>query len=320
LKVQKVEAQMHRSWASWLKKSAFALGMLVGTLQLPAHAQSADVNWGPWKFRWEVAGSSGIGIRDLHFEGRKILHKGNMPVIRVKYDRDGGAGGCGPYEDRISWGSFITDNNCDDGQKICKRQFNFRGREWLEVSGRVFIGSYDIIQIWYFSSDGQMQPRMFSRGLQCNINHQHHSYWMLDFDIDGAAADEAFLHSPQFGNTGFGNGWFRYTNEFNSNRHVNSPPTWFARDSQTLRGVMISPGSTDTQADSFSTINAGIRRYHSGETDDWQFGARGELGYLNGENVVNQDNVIWYVGHLNHVASEGANHYHAVGPRMNVKR
>jgi hypothetical protein len=307
---------MMHSLKSLFKAIPLFLGLTALSGVTNANAQSANVNWGPWQFRWEVAGSSGIGIRDLQFEGRKILHKGTMPVVRVKYDNDA----CGPYQDRISWNSFVTDNNCDDGQKICKRQFSFGGREWLEISGRLFIGRYDIIQIWYFSQDGYVQPRLFSRGLHCEVNHQHHAYWMLDFDIDGAAADEAFLHSPTIGDIGYGPGWFRYSSEFDSRRNLAEPPTWFARDSQTMRGVMISPGSTDGPADGFSTLNAGIRRYHPGETDDWMFGASGELGYKNGESVVNEDNVIWYVGHLNHIAAEGPNQYHAIGPRLQVRR
>jgi Copper amine oxidase, enzyme domain len=307
---------MRSTFANWFTGSLFSAAAAFGLTCGDAYAQSANVKWGPWAFRWEVAGSSGISVRDVNFDGKKILHKGSMPVIRVKYDNNA----CGPYQDRISWGNFVTDNNCDDGQKICKRQFSFGGHQWLEISGRVFIGSYDIIQIWYFSDDGHMQPRLFSRGLQCRVNHQHHAYWMLDFDIDGSSGDEAFLHSPSIGNSGYGNGWFRYSNEFDSSRPVTDPPTWFARDMQTLRGVMVTPGSTDKQADSFSTLNAGIRQYHSGETDDWQFGATGELGYKNGESVINQDNVLWYVAHLNHLSSEGPDHYQAVGPRLSVKR
>jgi hypothetical protein len=178
--------------------------VIPGFLASPGLAQSGNVSWGPWQVRWEVNGDTAIGVRDVRFNNKTVLYRGNMPVIRVKYDRDGGQGGCGPYADRISWASLITDNNCKNNQKICQRTFSFSGRDWLEISGRAFIGSYDIIQAWYFSRDGEIQPRLFSRGLQCNINHVHHAYWQLDFDMDGSTNDEAFLHLSSFPDSGFG--------------------------------------------------------------------------------------------------------------------
>src|ERR1700730_1054358 len=129
-----------------------------------ALAQSGQVAWGPWQFRWEVADDAGIGLRDVRFEGRTILYRANLPVIRVKYNGDA----CGPYADRITWANLTTDNTCQNGQKVCQRTFTWSGREWLEVSGRAFIGSYDIIQAWYFTQDGQMEPHLFSPDLPYN--------------------------------------------------------------------------------------------------------------------------------------------------------
>lgn len=298
--------------------SAFAALALTAT-SIAAAAQSANVNWGPWSFQWEVANDSGIGIRNVTFEGRKVLHKGALPVVRVKYDTVNGQT-CGPYADRINWNNLVTNNNCNNGQKVCQRTFSFAGKEWLEISGRAFIGSYDIVQAWYFTREGQVQPRLFSRGLQCQLNHVHHPYWTLDFDMDGAGNDEAFLHSPRIGDLGHGPGWFRYGTEFDSRRQMNEPPTWFTWDAQTKFGVFVKPSRSDGDADNFSQLNAGIRRYQPGENNAWAFGANGELGYKNGESVLSQDNVLWYVGHLFHAKSEGPNQYHAVGPLLNVSR
>ncbi len=303
-----------------LKSAALSAAMLSVVLSQPVNAQSANVNWGPWQFSWEVANGSGIGIRNVRFDGRQVLYKGSLPVIRVKYDRDGGNGGCGPYADRINWESLISDNSCHNGQKICQRSFSMFGKEWLEISGRAKIGSYDIVQAWFLASDGEIQPRLFSRGLQCQINHVHHPYWTLDFDIDGSPNDEMFVHSPVIGNLGYGPGWFRYTNEYDSRRNVSEPPTYFVREFGSSHGVFVAPSSTDGAADSFSSLTAGIRRYHAGENDEWQFGASGELQYNNAESVDRQDDVLWYIGHLSHRASEGPNQYHAVGPVLRVTR
>jgi hypothetical protein len=308
-----------KRFAAQLSYLFFAMFCLSGFAQ-KTFAESGPVSWGPWSFDWVVADDSGIGIRNLKFEGRLLMHRGDMPVIRVKYDRDGGQGGCGPYADRISWGNLSTDNNCHNGQKLCQRTFTSGGREWLEVSGRAFIGSYDIVQAWYFTRDGEVQPRLFSRGLQCQINHSHHPYWQLDFDVDGSAGDESFLFLPSFGNTGYGPGWFKYGNEFDSRRNPAERPQWYVRDAQTSRGVFILPSTTDGPHDGFSSINAAIRLYHGNEVGPWPFGATGELQYNNSENVSVQDNVFWYVGHLFHSASEGPSQYHSVGPILRVKR
>src|SRR4051794_4908277 len=173
-------------------------GVAAGIFASAALAQSGNVSWGPWQLSWEVNGDTGIGVRNVRFNNRTVLFRGNLPVVRVKYDRDGGQGGCGPYADRITWFNLTTDNNCHNNQKICQRTFSFNGRDWLEISGRACTGCYDILQVWYFSNDGEMHPRLFSRGLQCNINHVHQPYWQLDFDMDGAANDEAFLHLASF--------------------------------------------------------------------------------------------------------------------------
>jgi hypothetical protein len=231
------------------------------SLAVPAFAQSGQVAWGPWQFLWEVSDNAGIGLRDLRFNGRTILYRGNMPVIRVKYNGDA----CGPYADRITWSNLTTDNNCHNGQKVCQRMFSFGGREWLEISGRAFIGSYDILQAWCLTPDGEIQPRVFSRCLQCNIDHGHHVYWQLDFDMDGAANDQAFLHQSSFPDTGYGPGWFRYSNEFDSRRNPSEHPTWFVRDAQTLLGAFVQPSTDDGPHDAFSDRNVCIRRYHSNE-------------------------------------------------------
>ena len=297
------------------------IAMLAASVSLwllmnPGFAQSGQVAWDPWQFRWEVSDNAGIGLRDVRFNGRTILYRGNMPVVRVKYKDDA----CGPYADRITWQNLQTDNNCHNNQKVCQRTFSFAGREWLEISGRAFIGSYDIVQAWFLTADGEVQPRLFSRGLQCQVDHVHHPYWQLDFDMDGAPNDQAFLHLSSFLDFGFGPGWFRYSNEYDSRRNPSEKPVWFVRDAQTLLGAFVQPSTDDGPHDAFSSINVGIRRYHGNEVGPWPFGASGELGFNNGENVISQDNVLWYVGHLPHNAADGPDHYHAVGPIIRVSK
>jgi Copper amine oxidase, enzyme domain len=292
----------------------------VGFSGTSALGQSGQVSWGPWQFRYEVVNRAGISLRNVRFRGKTILDRANMPVIRVKYD--GTPPPCGPYADRISGSNLVTDNNCDNGQKVCQRTFSAGGRDWLEVSGRAFIGSYDIIQAWYLARDvGEIQPVMFSRGLQCDGDHQHHAYWQLDFDMDGSANDQAFLHVASLPDVGYGPGWSRYAIEENTRRNPDENPSWFVRDAQTLLGALVRPGPNDGPRDAFSNINAAVRRYRSSEVGPWPpwaFGASGELGYNNGENVVSKDNILWYVAHLWHEVAEGHDEYHSVGPIIRI--
>jgi hypothetical protein len=294
-------------------------------LAAPALAQSGSVNWGPWKLGWEVddANTAGLGLVNVRFNDRLILNRANMPVVRVRYNGDA----CGPFADRIT-SAYLRPINADDqecghcgcNQKVCQLTFSFEGRDWLEISVRALIGQYDMFQIWFLSSEGHFQARLFARGLQCQIDHGHHAYWRFDFDLDGSEGDEAFLHQAGFPDVGYGPGWFRYSNEFDSRWNPAEEPRWFARDAQTLLGAAVDPGSLDEPRDAFSDKNAGIRRYHGAELGPWQFGPWGHLGFNDGENVISQDNVLWYIGHFYHLAAEGEEHWDVVGPRGRVSQ
>src|SRR5262249_26178775 len=157
---------------------------------------------------WEVKDHAGIAIRDVFFNNELVVHKGSMPVIRVRYDGDR----CGPYADQISWGSLLNISNCGGG-KVCQKAFTAGDHNWLELGVLAAIGSYRIYQVWYFSDDGQLTARMFSKGLQCRTDHDHHPYWRMDFDINGPLNDQVFVFDNNRGNEGWGAGWHKYTNE-----------------------------------------------------------------------------------------------------------
>ena len=85
------------------------------------------------------------------------------------------------------------------------------------------------------------------------------------------------------------------------------------------RGYHILPGPNDGVADSFSNRDLWVMQYHGLEDkhgnqgdrfgDDLQF-------YLNGENVDGKDVVVWYCGHLSHLASHGGDEWHHAGPNL----
>jgi hypothetical protein len=304
-----------------LTRAKIIYALIVGCLQVcflaaPALAQSGTVNWGPWKLGWEVddANTAGLALTNVRFNDRLILNRANMPVVRVRYNGDA----CGPFADRITSTNLQPVNISGCNQKVCLRTYSYEGRDWLDISVRALIGQYDMIQMWFLSSEGHYQARLLARGLQCQIDHGHHVYWRLDFDLDGSGGDEAFLHQASFPDVGYGPGWYRYSNEFDSRWNPADGPTWFARDSQTFLGADVWPGSSDEPRDAFSDKNAGIRRYHGAELGPWQFGPWGHLGFNDGESVISQDNILWYVGHFYHAAADSEFHWDVVGPRGRV--
>jgi hypothetical protein len=282
-------------------------------------AHSGHVNWGPWDFDWEVKDSSGLAIRNVKYQNEELIYKASMPVIRVKYDRDGDNDGCGPYADQISWGSLVDISFCG-GARVCQQTYSSGGREWLELGILAEIGEYRIYQVYYLSTDGWINAALWSKGLQCEINHTHHPYWRMDFDVAGAANDQVFVYADNRGNEGWGPGWHKYTQE---QQDIKNPPVhqvWFQRDNSTGHGVWIVPGANDGTFDAFAAIDIATRRYHSNEDEPWRFGAWGDVGYNDGEDIQEKDDIFWYISHLHHMAADGPGVWHHAGPWLHVSR
>lgn len=106
---------------------------------------------------------------------------------------------------------------------------------------------------------------------------------------------------------------------------------WYVRNEKTGAVAWVIPSENDGWADSFSSLDVGIRRFHRDEEatpwvykkgwsprfplGTWNFqDDTGELGFLNGEDVSSTDIVFWYVSHMSHHAKEGADHWHWSGP------
>lgn len=288
------------------------LGLL--GLSTPASARSGATRWGPWRFDWQVNDGAGLALRNVHYQREPVIYKASVPVIRVRYDEDA----CGPFADRITWESLLEISSCG-GRKVCQRSFSFGGQEWLEVGVLARIGEYQIYQVWYLSEDGQITPRMWSSGLQCDVSHDHHPYWRLDFDVADAGGDQVFVYDRNAPDEGWGPGWHQYTNELNDLKRGETSRRWFVRDSGTGHGVWILPGP-DGSADAFSSMDVAPRRHHHAEDTAWPSGVWGRLGYDDGESLREQDIVLWYVAHLRHLASEGPIDWHWVGPYLRVAR
>lgn len=303
--------------ATVLRRTGGVLGVLalLGLGAAPLRAHSGHSAWGPWSFDWEVKDDAGLGLRNVYYNSEKVLYKANMPVIRVKYDGDA----CGPYADRLNWDNLLDISNCGY-KKVCQRSYTSGGRQWLELGILAAIGKYRLYQVYYFSQDGYLVVRCWSKGFHCNITHQHHAYWRLDFDLKDASADQVFVFDNNRPNEGWGPGWHKYVQEVDTLRNPPTNRQWFVRDNPTGHGMWILPGPNDTTADGFSVLDLGGRLYRFGEDAPWTGGSTGELGYNNGENIAEKDDVVWYVAHLHHVYPGDPNHWGYMGPTLKVSR
>lgn len=279
-------------------------------------AHSGHTVWSGWRFDWEVKDNAGLGVRNVYYNDELVIYKASLPVIRVRYDHDA----CGPYADQINWGSLVNIGDRCGGQKVCQTSYTSGGREWLEVAVYARIGAYHIYQGWYFSHDGWIAPRVWSKGLQCEANHDHHPYWRMDLDVDGAANDQLFVFDSTRPDEGWGFGWHQHTNEFNETKSPPADRKWFVRDHPGGHGVWVLPGTADGPADGFSSKDAAGRRYRYSEDIPWSFGASGHLGYDNGDDVKEKDVIDWYVCHLQHAAAHGGAQWHSCGPWLFVAR
>ena len=325
---------MPRIWCTGL----LILYALAWSVSAMAEAQSEHVDWGRWSFDWEVRDNTGLALRNVKYANELILAKASMPVVRVKYVKErvwwnpftwfgsrADSGRCGPFQDRLRWQDLVPIANCGD-QKVCMESATQHNVKWLEVGAYARIGEYHLYQAWHLSDDGELRPVLHSRGLSCNTNHDHHPYWRFDFDIDGNGMDQVFVHEEGGPDRGWGAGWRKYTNERNDVKIPTLNRRWLVRDQLNGHGVWILPGTGyaplkgDGERDKFADIDVAIRRATASEDVPWSFGARGQLGYdEDNQGVQEQDIVFWYVAHLPHMSALGPAKWLTLGPILRVQ-
>jgi hypothetical protein len=150
--------------------------------------------------------------------------------------------------------------------------------------------------------------------------HQHHVYWRLDFDIDGAGDDVVqqrgliFPGKPP---------WTPIIQE--TSRKRGFPRSWRVLDRQSQRGYRIVPGAADGTADAYGVADLWFLRYHGDELEDGVTVVGGTPSqtqthldqFLNGEGIFGTDLVVWYAGHFRHDEHDPASHLgHIVGPEL----
>lgn len=204
-------------------------------------------------------------------------------------------------------------SECDD-RYICVREVELDGEPTLELGVYARIGAYHIYQCWYLQSKGEVGdilPTVFSKGLSCNLKHWHHPHWRFDFELDGTERHR--VH--------FLNGGNRVAIVPNEASFQNGPPAdnpgWLVENIDTHSSVTITPPELNEPEgivgpDTFSPIDVYIRKYRPEEDEEWPFHEQTEMNFALHEPVDGQNVVFWNISHLQHIASEGANHWHQV--------
>ena len=278
---------------------------------------------------------SGVELRYVDYRGRRVLYQAHVPILNVLYD-----GQCGPYRDwqyqesmidasgtQVAPGFLhcptpaktILDTGSDVGTFLGVAVY-VQGQEVVLVS-EMQAGWYRYVSEWRLHADGTIRPRFgfdaTASSCVC-IQHHHHVYWRLDFDIQspGNNVITEFNDPPIVA----GSNWHTKSYEIMRLRDPSHNRRWRVTHSPSGRAYEIVPGAGDGTAagDPYARGDLWFLRYRSTEIDDAPIvGTEIQIDkYRNPpEPIVNQDVVVWYAGHFTH-APLGPHVSHIVGPEL----
>jgi Copper amine oxidase, enzyme domain len=278
---------------------------------------------------------SGVELRNVNYRGKSVLFRAHAPILNVRYDGDA----CGPFRD-WSWQESMIEATGTDvapgirrsptpAQTILESGTDtgnflgvaiYRAGEETVVVSEMEAGWYRYISEWRLHEDGTIRPRFGFSAVRdscvCDVHH-HHVYWRLDFDI-GTAENNAvreFNSPPIFPPEN----WHTPHFEVRRLRNPQRSRRWQVRNTQSGDAYNLIPGPEDGVADAFGRGDVWILRFHEGEIDDGVVAIGPPFAadidrFVNGEDVSNQDVVVWYAAHFTHDVGEEDEHSHYVGP------
>ncbi|MFG1820357.1 hypothetical protein ACGFIF_41825 [Kribbella sp. NPDC049174] len=281
---------------------------------------------------------SGVELRDVTYRGRLVLWQAHVPILNVLYD-DGTS-----YRDWQNQETPFLANGVDPvgpGWRVCTSPpatileagtdaGNFQGVALWYEDGELRIVSelqaawYRYISDWRLRDDGTVKPRFGfagTRNYRTCLRHQHHVYWRLDFDIEGAGNDVVEERGLIFPGVP---PWKRLVRETKRKRSLFAA-RWRVRDAQSRRGYSITPGSADSTSDAYGVADLWFLRWRYDELDDGVgivVGSPAETQcrldqYLTAESIDSKDVVVWYAGHFSHDEEHPSPHHgHIIGPEL----
>jgi hypothetical protein len=288
---------------------------------------------------------SGIELRYVDYRGKRVLYRGHVPILNVRYDNDA----CGPFRDWQNQEGMIQADGVDvvsgfrlasspaktfintgsDAGNYLGVAIYVQGLEVVLVS-EMEAGWYRYISEWRLHADGTIRPRFGFSAVRNSCvchRHHHHVYWRLDFDIRTAGNNivREFNDPPILGTSN----WHSKYYEIKRPRDPARNRKWRVENTLTGEAYDIIPGPNDGVASTFPDWpfpvgDVWIMRYRGSEIDDGviAIGPPYEAGVLNtwvnGAVINNRDVVIWYAGHATHdFPNEPPGTFgHIVGPEL----
>ncbi len=280
---------------------------------------------------------SGLELRYVDFQGKRILYQAHLPILDVLYDgniqeyRDWQTSEAGfdavgtPFQD-ANGNSLPAFLHCSaqpqtpfetgsDGPFSGVAFYENPDDSWT-LSTMMQAGWYRYYMAYTFSLDGTIRPRV---GFTTNgsnpyagVKHVHHAYFRFDFDIGTYWNDVVEMQELIF-----------YIDPITHQFHfqiVDVPitfekklyrqfftPAYIVREKGTNQGYRIVKGTNDgtAQNDAYGEGDVWVLRYRSNEIDDHVQSLTKPSGaqldnFVNQESVDGADVVFWYAVHFTH--------------------
>lgn len=254
------------------------------TLQDPLFENGCREDYG-WNVCWEMTAHDGVNFRDATYAGKEVFSSIKIGQVEVWY-----LSWPGGYRDEIGYqasvppkfGTIVTD--LGDGFEV--RQLFTEPFNWPNC-----VCCYRYEQVIRFYEDGSFEPRFISHGPGCDDPSVYRPVWRIDLDIDDESGDSASLWLNDSWRT------LETETEFDLYQETSALDEKLAIfDGESLYRTY------PTRNDPFGVDEARIfvLQHHDNEGDEPILpGAANTFQppsqWLNGEEVVEQDLVIWYV-------------------------
>jgi hypothetical protein len=268
---------------------------------------------------------SGIELRDVKYRGKSVLKRIHTPILNVKYDNDA----CGPFRDwQYQEGMFQATGTdvpgTNGGVRDCGANIattaletgndtgNFKGIAFYRENNELVLvsemnaGWYRYIVEYRLADDGAIRPR-YGYGATINscvcLDHHHHVYWRMDFDI-GTGGNSITLGSASGRSLSQETKMWRFANARQLNFLISNVATG---DAYMLRPNNNDGTAYDGSASPYGRGDVWLLQYKSSggsptEIDDPNTNSQANIDpWVNGESIANQDIVIWYGGHFDHL-------------------
>lgn len=313
-----------RGTAGWARLVYRRNGQEVWSLTVRRPASSAGT-WG-----------SGVELMNVRYRGKRVLQQAGVPILNVEYENNA----CGPYRDWqyqenpfevgpvisspaagisvVQWAKTIRELRDDTGNYSGVAAFYDGLRQEIVVMSELEAGWYRYVSEWRFGMDGTITPRFGFDAVQnwCTCQaHTHHVYWRLDLELGNG--NNTFQQDD-------GNGtWTTLSTEAQRERDDVAGRRWRVTDPASGDGVLILPRSGEDPADVYGIADAWFVTDKPTEYDDANvpgpgLPAQAGIGaFVDGENLVNADGVLWYGAHFLHDDSNPqTNQTHTVSLRL----